>query len=43
MYNQHEPSSICQDIMVKNNEVPIKGDFKWWISTKLVCISYQNY
>jgi hypothetical protein len=29
--------------MVKNREVPIKRYFKWWISTKLVWVRYQNY
>jgi serine/threonine protein kinase len=42
VYNQCE-SFICLDLMVKNKEVPIERYFKWWTSTKLVWIRYQNY
>jgi hypothetical protein len=42
MYNQYE-SFIYLDLMIKNNEVPIKRYFKWWIRTKLVWVKYQNY
>jgi hypothetical protein len=42
VYNQCE-SFICLDLMVKNREVPIEMYFKWWTSTKLVWIKYQNY
>jgi hypothetical protein len=36
-------SFICLDLIVKNREVPIKKYFKWWTSTKLVWVKYQNY
>jgi hypothetical protein len=42
VYNQCE-LFICLDLMVKNREVPIKRYFKWWTSTKLVWVRYQNY
>jgi hypothetical protein len=29
--------------MVKNRKIPIERYFKWWTSTKLVWVRYQNY
>jgi hypothetical protein len=40
--NQYE-LFICVDLMVKNREVALKSYFKWWTSTKLVWVMYQNY
>jgi hypothetical protein len=40
--NQYE-SFIYLDLMIKNREIPIERYFKWWTSTKLVWIRYQNY
>jgi hypothetical protein len=42
VYNQCE-SFIYLDLMVKNREVHIERYFKWWTSTKLVWVRYQNY
>jgi hypothetical protein len=42
VYNQCQ-SFICLNLMVKNREVPIERYFKWWTSTKLVWVRYQNY
>jgi hypothetical protein len=42
VYNQRE-SFICLDLMVKNREIAIERYLKWWISTKLVWVRYQNY
>jgi hypothetical protein len=42
VYNQCE-LFIYLDPMAKNREVPIERYFKWWSSTKLVWIRYQNY
>jgi hypothetical protein len=42
VYNQRGPF-ICLDLIVKNSELHIERYFKWWTSTKLVCVRYQNY
>jgi hypothetical protein len=42
VYNQYE-SFICLDLMVKNREILIEMYYKWWTSTKLVWVRYQNY
>jgi hypothetical protein len=36
-------SFICLDLMIKNRKVSIERYFKWWTSTKLVWVRYQNY